>query len=477
MFPYKNVESYQAAIISGTATVSNAVIWYRNRIESHSHINAFIEVFDDAAQRAIFLDDYFAKTGKLIGKLHGVIVGIKDVISYSGHALTAGSKMLEGYASVYNATVVEKLLEAGAVIIGRQNCDEFAMGSSNENSIYGPVKNAADQQKVSGGSSGGSAVSIQASLCMVSLGSDTGGSVRQPADFCGCIGLKPTYGSISRQGLVAYASSFDQIGILAATVSDVALVFDTISGPDEFDSTCIQEKQRELSPLLKMNQEKLSIAYFPETLSHPSLDTTIRQNILDAIHKLKMDGHTVTPVSFNLLEYIVPAYYTLTTAEASSNLSRFDGIRYGFHTNPTNADLSSLYINNRTLGFGKEVKRRIMLGTFVLSEGFYDAYFTKAQQVRRLLKNQTEEIFQHHDIIISPVSPSTAFDIGSKSTNPVEMYIADIYTVFANLTGIPAISIPLFKHENGMPFGMQAMSNAENELVLLQFADYMMKHY
>lgn len=475
MFPYKNVEAYQAALLSRTETVSNAVLWYSKRIESFTHLNAFIEVFEDAAERAIFLDDYFEKTGKLFGNLHGVIVGIKDVISYKGHALTAGSKMLEGYTPIYHATVVEKLLAAGAVIIGRQNCDEFAMGSSNENSVYGPVKNAVDQRKVSGGSSGGSAVSIQASLCMVSLGSDTGGSVRQPADFCGCIGLKPTYGSISRHGLVAYASSFDQIGILTTNVSDAALVFDAISGPDEFDSTSIQEKQQELFPMLKINHEKLRIAYLPETLSHPSLDPTIRIKILDAIHQLQKDGHTITPVEFNLLEYIVPAYYTLTTAEASSNLSRYDGIRYGFHTNPSNADLTTFYINNRTQGFGKEVKRRIMLGAFVLSEGFYDAYYTKAQQVRRILKKNTEEIFKNHDIIISPVSPSTAFEIGSKSANPVDMYIADIYTVFANLTGIPAISIPLFKHENGMPFGIQAMSNAENELALLQFADYMME--
>lgn len=475
MFPYKNVQAYHAALLSGKVNVASAVEWYLAKIKASIHLNAFLEVFEDAMERAVFLDTQFKSTGKPYGKLHGVIIGIKDVISYKGHNLTAGSKMLEGYIPVYNATVIEKLLAEGAVIIGRQNCDEFAMGSSNENSFYGHVKNAVAENRVPGGSSGGSAVAVQAGLCMVSLGSDTGGSVRQPADFCGCIGFKPAYGRISRHGLIAYASSFDQIGIIANDVDDVALVLETINGQDSFDSTCIQHKLSDIYPVPEKEDQKFRIAYFPETLSHPSLDPFIQKAITKTLEDLQAIGHTIFPVQFPLLDFIVPAYYTLTTAEASSNLSRYDGIRYGFSTNATDTDLASFYINNRTDGFGKEVKRRIMLGTFVLSEGFYDAYFTKAQQVRRLLKQQTGEIFSNFDLIISPVSPGTAFEFGAKSANPVEMYIADIYTVFANLTGIPAISIPLYKHENGMPFGIQAMSNTENELLLLQFAKLIMK--
>lgn len=473
MFPYKNVQSYHADILSGIVDVASAVEWYQAKIRASAHLNAFLEVFDDAMERAIFLDEQYKNKGKLTGKLHGVIIGIKDVISYKGHKLTAGSKMLEGYIPVYNATVIDNLLAEGAVIIGRQNCDEFAMGSSNENSFYGAVKNAADEKRVPGGSSGGSAVAVQAGLCMVSLGSDTGGSVRQPADFCGCIGFKPAYGRISRHGLIAYASSFDQIGIISNDIDDTALVLETINGGDSFDSTCIQNKLSDMYPITAKKEERYRIAYFPETLSHPSLDPFIKQAITKTIENLQATGHEVIPVQFPLLDFIVPAYYTLTTAEASSNLSRYDGIRYGYNANTTDTDLASFYINNRTEGFGKEVKRRIMLGTFVLSEGYYDAYFTKAQQIRRLLKQQTEEIFSNFDLIISPVSPGTAFEFGAKSDNPVEMYIADIYTVFANLTGIPAISIPLYKHENGMPFGIQAMSSTENELLLLQFAKFM----
>lgn len=475
MFPYKNVETYQADLLADKVSVTAAVAWYNAKIKASVHLNAFLEIFEDAREHAIFLDKHLKETGRLYGKLHGVVIGIKDVISYKGHRLTAGSKMLTGYTPVFNSTVIDKLLAEGAVIIGRQNCDEFAMGSSNENSYYGPVKNAADDRRVSGGSSGGSAVAVQAGLCMVSLGSDTGGSVRQPADFCGCIGLKPTYGRISRHGLIAYASSFDQIGIIASNVDDAALVLETISGQDVFDSTCIQNDISDIYPVPEKEDQRFRIAYFPETLSHPSLDPYIRESITNTIDELRAKGHTVSPVQFPLLEYVVPAYYTLTTAEASSNLSRYDGIRYGFHTSAVETDLNSFYINNRTNGFGKEVKRRIMLGTFVLSEGFYDAYFTKAQQVRRLLKQQTADIFSNFDLIISPVSPGTAFGFNAKYTNPVEMYIADIYTVFANLTGIPAISIPLYKHENGMPFGMQAMSNTENELLLLQFAKFITK--
>ena len=353
------------------------------------------------------------------------------------------------------------MLAEDAIIIGSCNCDEFAMGSTNENSAYGKVLNALDETKVPGGSSGGSAVAVQASLAMVSLGSDTGGSVRQPADFCGIIGLKPSYGSISRYGLIAYASSFDQIGIFGNTVADVKLVLDVMSGPDEFDSTAISRL-----PEQKENpKETFRIAWFNDALNHPALDNEIREKVTGLIKQLQDDGHSVTGIDFDLWDHIVPTYYVLTTAEASSNLSRYDGIRYG--SRESGDTLTEMYTATRSKGFGMEVKRRILLGTYVLSEGYYDAYFTKAQQVRRLIVQKTEEIFKDFDAILIPTAPSTAFTIGEMQGDPVAMYLADIYTVFANLAGIPAISVPLFKSSINMPFGVQIMSDKYNEVTLL----------
>ena len=375
---------------------------------------------------------------------------------------------------------MQRLLDEDAIIIGGCNCDEFAMGSTNENSVYGNVLNAADTSKVPGGSSGGSAVAVQAGLCMVSLGSDTGGSVRQPADFCGIVGLKPTYGTISRYGLIAYASSFDQIGIFSNTVTDAALLLDVMRGADEFDSTALPDAtadSRNIKPLTTADNKKYKIAYFKEALHHPSLDEEIKNNILLLIDKLKQDGHTVAAVDFELLDYVVPAYYVLTTAEASSDLSRFDGIRFGYSTKSQAKDLTAYYKQSRSEGFGKEVQRRIMLGTFVLSAGYYDAYFSKAQQVRRLLADKTKVIFAEYDAIILPTSPTTAFTFGEKTDDPVAMYLADIYTVFANLTGLPGVSIPLFKHSNGMPFGLQVMTAKSGEQTLLQMSSLLMQQY
>jgi aspartyl-tRNA(Asn)/glutamyl-tRNA(Gln) amidotransferase subunit A len=350
--------------------------------------------------------------------------------------------------------------------------------------VYGPVLNAADHTKVPGGSSGGSAVAVQAGLCMLSLGSDTGGSVRQPADFCGIVGLKPTYGRISRYGLIAYASSFDQIGIFGTTVQDVALVLEVISGPDEYDSTALDDTlyggEMESSFAQLANSQphnKFKIAYFDEAVNHPSLDTEISSAIKNCLLHLAENGHTVNKVSFDLLDHIVPAYYVLTTAEASSNLSRFDGIRYGHHTQEKIADLNDYYKLSRSEGFGKEVKRRIMLGTFVLSSGYYDAYFTKAQQVRQLLIDKMNVVFSEYDAVILPTSPVTAFPIGEKANDPIAMYLADIYTVFANLTGMPAISVPLFKHSNGMPFGLQVITNKKAELTLLRLSKTLLEDY
>jgi aspartyl-tRNA(Asn)/glutamyl-tRNA(Gln) amidotransferase subunit A len=449
-----------------------AVRFYVDAIAARPGLNAYLEVFaQEALAKAAELDAHRA-SGATIGKLHGVVVGIKDVICYKGHAVSAGSKILENFTSVYNATAVEKLLEQEAIIIGRQNCDEFAMGSSSENSAFGPVKNALDETRVPGGSSGGSAVSVQAGLAMVSLGSDTGGSVRQPADFCGVVGLKPSYGRISRYGLIAYASSFDQIGIFAQSVEDAALVLEVISGKDNFDSTVSQQEVPAFSNLGPI--KKYKIAYFKQALEHPGLDPEIRTAVQGLIEQLRSQGVQVDPIEFNLLDQVVPTYYVLTTAEASSNLSRFDGVRYGHRTSIQNVDLNQLYKASRTEGFGKEVQRRILLGTFVLSSGYFDAYFTKAQQVRRILWNKANEVFAGYDLLISPTVPAPAFKLGEKSEDQVAMFLADIYTVFANLVGIPAISIPLFQHSNGMPFGLQLMSSHFQESDLLQFSAQLM---
>lgn len=407
-----------------------------------------------------------------MGKLHGVVIGLKDVIAYKDHPLTAASRILGKYVSLYNATVVDRMLAEEAILIGHLNCDEFAMGSSNENSAYGNVHNALGEDRVPGGSSGGSAVAVQAHLCMLSLGSDTGGSVRQPADFCGIIGLKPTYGRVSRYGLIAYASSFDQIGIFGRSVRDVALLLEVISGEDEYDSTV----RRQAPPVWKEElNRKYRIAYFKEALDHPGLDPEIRQAILQRTEEWRQAGHTVEAIDFELLDYIVPAYYVLTTAEASSNLARFDGVRYGYRTGDRQLELTEFYKRTRSEGFGREVKRRILLGTFVLSAGYYDAYFTKAQQVRQLLVERTSLIFKNFDVIILPTAPSTAWRIGEKMDDPISMYLADIYTVYANLTGLPGISLPLFGHTNGMPFGVQAMTSRFNEVSLLQFSHQMMQ--
>jgi aspartyl-tRNA(Asn)/glutamyl-tRNA(Gln) amidotransferase subunit A len=451
-----------------------AVHFYIDAIKANASLNAFIEIYEAEAITKAKELDALRLAGSNMQGLHGVIVGLKDVICYKDHAVTAASAILENFTSIYNATATQKLLDAGAIIIGRQNCDEFAMGSSNENSSYGPVKNAKDQSRVSGGSSGGSAVAVQAGLCMISLGSDTGGSVRQPADFCGIIGLKPTYGRISRYGLIAYASSFDQIGIFAQTIEDAALTLEMIAGADDFDSTVSNKPVEKYTSTLPV-QKKYHIAYFKEALEHPSLDKDIKAKTEALIESLRKEGHHIEAVDFELLEYVVPTYYVLTTAEASSNLSRFDGVKFGHRTATKNIDLTEMYKASRSEGFGDEVKRRILLGTFVLSEGYFDAYFTKAQQVRRLLKNKTDELFASYDAIISPTVPAPAFKIGEKSTDPIEMFLADIYTVYPNLVGIPAISIPLFTHTNGMPFGLQIMTKHFDETTLLQMSSYLLQ--
>ncbi len=473
MFSFHSIKDYHAQLLHGSTTCVAAVHYYLQQIASQSHLNAFLEVYtDEALQRASALDEQRAQTG-IRGKLHGVVVGIKDVICYQNHPVSAASKILEGFVSLYNATAVERLLAEGAIIIGRHNCDEFAMGSSNENSAFGKVLNALDNTRVPGGSSGGSAVAVQANMNMISLGSDTGGSVRQPADYCGIVGFKPSYGTISRWGLIAYASSFDQIGIFGNTIEDVTITLEAIAGEDKFDSTVISHSLHQNQSREKKGQ-KQKIAYFNQFLNHPSLDSEIAASFFSFTKTLTEHDFEVEAIDFELLDYIVPVYYILTTAEASSNLSRYDGVKFGLRKNEAKTNLNELYKRTRSEGFGKEVQRRILLGTYVLSEGYYDAYFTKAQKVRRLLVDKIKEVFQSYDAVILPTVPSPAFRFGEKA-DLIEMYLTDIYTVFANLASIPAISLPLFKHSNNMPFGLQVMAAQENDLYLLNLSKAMMR--
>jgi len=451
---------------SGLLDLTDLVSFYLKNIEDSNHLNAFLEVFKDEA-----LDRSKKIQNKLndgsAGPLAGLVIGLKDNIVYKGHRVSASSKILEGFESLYNSTATERLLAADAIIIGRLNCDEFAMGGSNENSAYGPVLNPIDNSRVTGGSSGGSAAAVAANLCHAALGSDTGGSVRQPASFCGIYGMKPSYGRVSRHGLIAYASSFDQIGTLTKSVEDSALILEVIAGNDDFDSTASSKAVPSYSTQIKP-EKKYKIAYIQETIDHAGLDKEVKPKIEKLIGDLKTQGHFVKPVHFPFLEQIVPAYYVLTTAEASSNLSRYDGIDFGFRSK--NAEgIENTFIKSRTLGFGTEVKRRIMLGTFVLSAGYYDSYYAKAQKVRRLIKNWTDEILEQFDFIISPTTPHPAFKLGALTKDPIAMYLEDIFTVHANLAGTPAISIPGLKNPDGLPFGIQVLGSSFKEEKLFSF--------
>ena len=475
MFHFTTIESYREFLNSTPDGCSIAIEFFLKKISAARYLNAFVEVYEEESiERAKWLDEK-RKNGEACGKLHGVVIAIKDVICYKDHHVTAASAILKNFISVYNATVVENLLREDAIIIGSCNCDEFAMGSTNENSVYGKVLNALDENKVPGGSSGGSAVAVQAGLCMASLGSDTGGSVRQPADFCGVVGMKPTYGSISRHGLIAYASSFDQIGIFSNNIEDTATILEVINGADEYDSTVSQQKKNNFT--IKKDSKKYKIALMKNAVEHDRLDAEIKTGIYATAEELKENGHNVEEIDFALIDFIVPAYYVLTTAEASSNLARYDGVRYGDRNDNHIDNLNDFYKKNRSEGFGKEVKRRIMLGTFVLSEGYYDAYFTKAQQIRNMLVQQTKEIFAKFDALILPTAPSTAFEAGSMKKDPIAMYLADIYTVYANLIGAPAISLPLYKHSNGLPFGLQVLTEKFNEVTLFELSHMLLTGY
>ena len=467
MYSFLNIEKLKVDLKSRLITCKELTEEAIKQISENHRLNAFLEVFESSALAQALVIDEKIKSGTE-GKLAGVIVGLKDNICYKGHKVSASSKILEGFESLYSATVVERLIAEDAIIIGRLNCDEFAMGSSNENSAFGNVLNPLNNSCVPGGSSGGAAAAVAAGLCHVSLGSDTGGSIRQPASFTGTVGLKPTYGRVSRYGLIAYASSFDQIGPITKTVQDAALVLEVISGKDKHDNTCSSEKVESYSS--QINEiKKYKIAYIKECVEAEGIDSEVKQIILNQIETLKSLGHSVEAISFPYLDYLVPTYYVLTTAEASSNLSRFSGIHYGHRTQIT-SDLENTYKKSRSEGFGKEVKRRIMLGTFVLSSGYYDAYYSKGQKVRRIIHEKTKDIFKTFDFILTPSTPGTAFEFGKNSADPIKMYLEDIFTVQANIAGIPAISVPCGNHSNGLPVGLQLMCNYFEESKLLNLA-------
>jgi aspartyl-tRNA(Asn)/glutamyl-tRNA(Gln) amidotransferase subunit A len=471
---YATFREIQNDLQHGILTCQDLVRHHLDNINKKSHLNAFLGVYADEALSRAEEVDIKIKEGKG-GKLAGLVVGLKDVLAYKDHGLQGSSKVLDGFVSQFNGTAVQRLLDEDAIIIGRQNCDEFAMGSSNENSAFGPALNDADNSRVPGGSSGGSAVAVQADMCQVSLGSDTGGSVRQPAAFCGLVGLKPTYSRISRFGLIAYGSSFDCIGIFGKSVEDVALVLEVIAGPDEKDSTVSHRPVPSYSSDLKnVTRKKYKVAYVREIEDSAGLQPEIRDSILGKIEDIKAAGHEVHVIDFPLMEYVLPTYYILATAEASSNLSRYDGVRYGYRSSDVK-DLNSLYKKSRSEGFGKEVQRRILLGTFVLSASYYDAYYTKAQKVRRIIREKTKEILRQYDFIVMPITPTTAFKLGEHTDNPLEMYLADLFSVQANVAGVPAIAIPSGKDKQGLPIGLQVIADDFEESKLLQFSDSLLK--
>lgn len=466
--PYTTLADLQADLARRATTCVALVQGYLQAIEVRKSLNVFIEVYaEEALALAKAVDEKLARG--TAGKLAGLVFAIKDNISHKGHSTTAGSNILKGYTSIYTATALQRLLDEDAIVLGRLNCDEFAMGSSNENSAYGPAHHPQDESRVPGGSSGGSAASVAAGLVHAALGSDTGGSVRQPAAYCGVVGLKPTYGRISRYGLIAYGSSFDQIGPLTNSVEDTARLLQVMAGNDPLDNTSATAAVDDYPAQLKGAARKYKIAVLGGTLDVGGLAPDVKKRTDEIIAQLKVDGHSVETVDFPYLEYLVPTYYILATAEASSNLSRYDGIRYG-HRAQNAGSLADLYRKSRSEGFGIEVKRRILLGTFVLSSGYYDAYYTKAQKVRRLIQDATRHIFQSHDFIFTPTTPDTAFKIGEKVEDPISMYLTDIFTVYANLCGCPAISIPGGKDHIGLPMGFQFMADYFAEGKLLHFA-------
>ena len=465
---YTTLKSIQSDLYAGKITCRQLVEFYLKNIrEKNDKLNAFLSVYED--ESLLKADEIDLKiNNNTAGKLAGMVLGIKDLLCYKDHVSQAGSKILDGFESQFNATAVQRVLDEDAIIIGRQNCDEFGMGSTNENSAFGPCMNEIGENRVAGGSSGGSAVAVQADMCLASLGTDTGGSVRMPAGFCGLVGLKPTYSRVSRWGLIAYASSFDCIGPITKTVEDAAILLEVIAGKDEHDST-VSTLPVEQYSAFSAEKKKYKIGYLKDAVESDGLQFEVQSATLAKIINLKVQGHEVEAVEFPLIKSFLPTYYILTTAEASSNLNRFDGVKFG-HRSSEATDLMSLYKKTRFEGFGNETKKRIMLGTFVLSANYYDAYYTKAQKVRRLIKEYTDNLLETYDFIVCPTTPTTAYKLGEKTADPIQMYLGDLFTVQANVVGLPAISIPNGVDKEGMPIGFQIMGGAFKEAELLAFA-------
>jgi aspartyl-tRNA(Asn)/glutamyl-tRNA(Gln) amidotransferase subunit A len=464
------IDSARSAVAERkTSATALAEAFYEKIASDDPKIGAYLTLSKERAMAKAAQIDSLAEKGGKLPPLAGVPVGIKDVLVTSGVRTTAGSKILRNYVPPYDCTAVARLEAAGAVVLGKLNCDEFAMGSSNENSAWKPVHNPRDLSRVPGGSSGGSAAAVAADMAVATLGSDTGGSIRQPASFCGVVGLKPTYGRVSRYGLIAFASSLDHIGPLTKTVKDAATVLRTIAGRDPMDSTSAELRVPDYVAELDKPVKALKIGVAKEYLGE-GLDAEVRSAIESAIQKLASLGCEIVEVSLPHTKYAIPAYYLVATAEASSNLARFDGVRYG-HRAAGVRSLSDMYRRTRDEGFGAEVKRRIMLGTYALSAGYYDAYYLKAQRVRTLLTRDFEEAFKKVDAIVAPTSPTAAFKLGEKVDDPLAMYLADIYTVTANLAGIPGISIPCGQTREKLPIGLQIFGKHFDEATILRVAN------
>ncbi|MBU1096034.1 MAG: Asp-tRNA(Asn)/Glu-tRNA(Gln) amidotransferase subunit GatA [Bacteroidetes bacterium] len=465
MFQYRNHSEKLNQIKSGSLSLKENIAGFLSGIREKENLNAFNFIFDDALERSEIVENKIKNNEH--GKLAGMVIGIKDVLSIQDKPLTCSSKILKNFEAIFTATAVQRLLDEDAIIIGKTNCDEFAMGSSNENSAFGNVKNPIDITRVPGGSSGGSAAAVAAGLCDAAIGTDTGGSIRQPASFCGVYGLKPTYGRISRYGLTAFASSFDSIGPFANNIDDIALITEVMSGHDPMDSTCSKTTTPDFSNTLNVDR-KFRIGV-PSEYFGEGLNSEVRKAVESVIHKMSDNGFEIVDIHLPHNEYSIAAYYILTTAEASSNLARYDGVRYS-HRTAEKQDLIGMYTKSRSEGFGDEVKRRIMLGTYVLSAGYYDAYYGKAQKVRRLVKSDFDAAFEKVDVILTPTSPFTAFKLGEKSADPLQMYLSDVYTTSANLAGIPGLNIPIGFDKDGLPIGMQVLANQFKELTILQLA-------
>jgi aspartyl-tRNA(Asn)/glutamyl-tRNA(Gln) amidotransferase subunit A len=462
-----SIHDLRASLSAHKAAAAEATQTCFNRIDSEDKtIHAYLSLDREGALKKAAEIDAAAAKGESLPALAGVPIGIKDVLAQEGLPATAGSKILEGYRPPYTATAVRKLSDAGAVLLGKLNCDEFAMGSSNENSAYGPVRNPHATDRVPGGSSGGSAAAVAAGMAVATLGTDTGGSIRQPASFCGVVGVLPTYGRVSRYGLIAFASSLDRIGPFAANVRDAATVLGVIAGYDPLDATSSSEPVPDYTANIDAGVRGLRLGVPAEYFAE-GLDPEVRQAIEANIEQLRAAGAEIRPISLPHTRYAVPTYYVIATAEASANLARFDGVRYGYRAPDANT-LSSMYRRSREGGFGPEVKRRIMLGTYVLSAGYYDAYYKKAQQVRRLLTNDFLAAFQQVDAILTPTAPTPAFKLGEKVDDPMSMYLADIYTVTASLAGICGISVPCGKSREGLPIGIQILGKHFDEATVFK---------